>query len=425
MDSKEDKKALRRAKRTFEMVDLVSPSWTIQVPRKKPPHKVISRVSTECAVWAADKFIEYFENFTSIEDYLRYVKREIVSEKYDEGDGQIHDLHHYFFNEDIHPEEMEFDIKFVGKRFHQSVPNEQYVDLLGSVSSHNNESNIPGRELRWMIYEKNTNKCLGFIRFGSPTINSKPRNLWLGKTPDLSIFNRHAAMGFVIVPSQPFGYNYLGGKLLALLCCSHFARETLNEVFEKDIALFETTSLYGSTTDASQYDGLKPFMRYKGLTESKFLPLLHDTKFHELHDQFTVWNNNVPLTENWASSKKMKRQGKMVSIIKNSLSADKKLGIPEHERLKELNRVLELAGGLTQKKRTYFCEYGYSNVREVILGEQKELLRGQNWEKHELDNIIKWWKKKATKRYEKLKAEGRFRTKVELWTDDDDIQIIR
>jgi len=425
MDSKEDKKALRRAKRTFEMVDLVSPSWTIQVPRKKPPHKVISRVSTECAVWAADRFIEYFENFTSIEDYLRYVKREIVSEKYDEGDGQIRNLHHYFFNEDIHPEEMEFDIKFVGKRFHQSVPNEQYVNLLGSVSSHNNESNIPGRELRWMIYEKNTNKCLGFIRFGSPTINSKPRNLWLGRAPDLSIFNRHAAMGFVIVPSQPFGYNYLGGKLLALLCCSHFARETLNEVFEKDIALFETTSLYGSTTDASQYDGLKPFMRYKGLTESKFLPLLHDTKFHELHNQFTVWNDNVPLTENWASSKKMKRQGKMVSIIKNSLSADKKLGTPEHERLQELNRVLELAGGLTQKKRTYFCEYGYSNVREVILGEQKELIRGQNWEKHELDNIIKWWKKKATKRYEKLKAEGRFRTKVELWTDDDDIQIIR
>jgi hypothetical protein len=118
---------------------------------------------------------------------------------------------------------------------------------------------------------RNTQTCLGFIRFGSPTINSKPRNIWLGQAPNLSIFNRHAAMGFVIVPSQPFGYNYLGGKLLALLCCSHYARETLNDVFEKDIALFETTSLYGSTTDASQYDGLKPFMRYKGLTESKFL----------------------------------------------------------------------------------------------------------------------------------------------------------
>ena len=36
-----------------------------------------------------------------------------------------------------------------------------------------------------------------------------------------------------------------------------------------------------------------------------------------------------------------------------------------------------------------------------------------------------WWKKKAGKRYDKLKAEGRFRNNVELWTEDDDIQIIR
>ena len=158
-----------------------------------------------------------------------------------------------FFNEDIHPQDMEFDIKFVGNRFQNSVPQEHYVNLLKAVSSLNNEANIPGRELRWMVYEKNTKKVVGFIRFGSPIINSKPRNLWLGKAPDLTIFNRHSAMGFVIVPSQPFGYNYLGGKLLALLCCSHFARETVNDVFEKDIGLFETTSLYGSATTCSQY----------------------------------------------------------------------------------------------------------------------------------------------------------------------------
>ena len=452
MDSKEDKKALRRAKRTFEIVDLVSPSWTIQVPKKRGPHKVIPYVNDKDALWAADRFIEYFENFTSIEDYLRYVKTELVRKKppekkvektvnldsffaYDEKTVESdHPLCEQFLNEDIHPEDMEFDIYYVGDRFSSEkselretlhVDQNEFNVKLDAVSSHNNEGNIPGREMRWVIKERNTQKIVGFIRFGSPTINSKPRNLWLGRAPDLSIFNRHAAMGFVIVPSQPFGYNYLGGKLLALLCCSHLAREKLNKVFEKDIALFETTSLYGSTTDASQYDGLKPFMRYKGLTESKFLPLLHDTKFHELHDKFTEWNANSPLTETWASSKKMKRQAKMVSIIRNSLSGNKKLGVMDHERLQEFNRVLELAGGLTQKKRTYFCEYGYSNVREVILGEQKELLRGPNWDKHELENVIKWWKKKATKRYEKLKAEGRFRTKVELWTDDDDIQIIR
>jgi len=191
----------------------------------------------------------------------------------------------------------------------------------------------------------------------------------------------------------------------------------MNQSFEKDIALFETTSLYGSVTDASQYDGLKPFMRYKGLTESKFLPLLHDDVFHKLHDHFTYLNNNTPLTDNKASSKKMKRQTKMISIVKNSLT--------DKDKLQLLNKTLSAAFGITQKKRFYISDYGYSNVREVILGEQKELLRGQNWEKHELDNIIMWWKKKATKRYEKLKEDGRFRTNVELWTEDDDIQIIR
>ena len=367
------------------------------------------------AVWAADEFIKYFSQMGNIEDYLRFVKKEVIKST-----SSLAPLHDEFFNEDIHPQEMEFDIKFVGSRFQQSVPQEHYGNLLRAVSSHNNESNIPGRELRWMVFEKKTQTCLGFIRFGPPTINSKPRNLWLGQAPNLSIFNRHAAMGFVIVPSQPFGYNYLGGKLLALLCCSHYARETLNEVFEKDIALFETTSLYGSTTDASQYDGLKPFMRYKGLTESKFLPLLHDEAFQRLHDRFTVWNNNQPLTDKKASSKKMKRQTKMISITRNSL---KEYGVDD--KLEQFNSVIQTALSLTQKKRTYFCEYGYSNVKEVILGEQEELVRGPNWDKFYLENIIAWWKKKATKRYEKLKAEDRFRTNVELWTDDDDIQIIR
>ena len=372
-------------------------------------------VPEEFAQLAANEFIKYFSHMGNIEDYMRFVKMQVVS-----GTSRLFSLKDEFFNEDIHPEDMEFEIVRVGgkvKGGSLQVSQEYFTDLLAAVSSHNNEQNVPGRELKWVVFEKNTRKILGFIRFGSPTINSKPRNIWLGKCPDLSIFNRHAAMGFVIVPSQPFGYNYLGGKLLALLCCSHYARERLNEEFEKDIGLFETTSLYGSVTDASQYDGLKPFMRYKGLTESKFLPLLHDDVFHKLHDHFTYLNNNTPLTDNSASSKKMKRQTKMISIIRNSLQ--------DKEKLELFNTTLASAFGITQKKRFYISDYGYSNIREVINGEQEELIRGQNWDKFYLENIISWWKKKATKRYEKLKEEGRFRDKVELWTEDDDIQIIR
>ena len=376
--------------------------------------KVISECSPENALWAAEEFINYFKNFSSIEDYLRFAKGEAVSSVGVLGGISDKDK---FFNEDIHPEDMEFEIKNVGDRFNDEVSQEFYIKYLTATSSHVIEHNIPGRELRWLVREKNSGKIMGFIRFGSPTINSKPRNNWLGRAPDLSVFNRHAVMGFAIVPSQPFGYNYLGGKLLALMCVSHYAREQVSKVFEKDIALFETTSLYGSTTSASQYDGLKPFIRYKGLTDSQFTPLLHKESFHKLHNKFKEWNHGEPLTENRASSKKMKRQNKMISIIRNSLK--------DEEKLNEFNSIIQMAFGLTQRKRAYISDYGYQNVREVILGEHKKLIRGQNWEKFEYDNIIKWWKKKAGKRYEKLKSEGRFRTEVELWTEDEDIQIIR
>ena len=380
--------------------------------------KVIDRVSNEDALWAADRFIEYFQNFGSIEDYLRYAKKEVI--------GKVNNLSAFdeeyslkgeFFNEDVHPQDMDFEVKFVGERFQNGVPQEYYHELLTATSSAIIEKNIPGRELRWIVYEKNCKKIVGFIRFGSPTINSKPRNEWLGKPPDLSVFNRHAVMGFAIVPSQPFGYNFLGGKLLALMCISHYAREQVSKVFEKDIALFETTSLYGSTTSASQYDGLKPFIRFKGLTESKFPPLLHKESFHKLHNKFKEWNHGEPLTENRASSKKLKRQTKMISIIRNSLE--------DKIKLQEFNAIIDMAFTLTQKKRFYMSTYGYENVREVIRGEQDKLVRGQNWDKFYLENIISWWKRKAGKRYDKLKKENRFRDKVELWTEDNDIQIIR
>ena len=107
----------------------------------------------------------------------------------------------------------------------------------------------------------------------------------------------------------------------------------------------------------------------------------------------------------------------MIAWIKKSLK--------DQDKLKEFNDVITMAFGLTQKKRFYISDYGYGNVREVINEEQDKLVPGQNWDKFYLENIISWWKRKATKRYETLKKDNRFRDKVELWTEDDDIQIIR
>ena len=58
--------------------------------------KVIDRISPTTAEWAADEFINYFGHFTSIEDYLRFVKKEVISQT-----SSLFPLHDEFFNEDI------------------------------------------------------------------------------------------------------------------------------------------------------------------------------------------------------------------------------------------------------------------------------------------------------------------------------------
>jgi hypothetical protein len=50
---------------------------------------------------------------------------------------------------------------------------------------------------------------------------------------------------------------------------------------------------------------------------------------------------------------------------------------------------------------------------------------GENYEKFHLKNVIDWWKNKASNRYDTLKAEGRLRTTLEVWTNDTNIDIIR
>ena len=79
----------------------------------------------------------------------------------------------------------------------------------------------------------------------------------------------------------------------------------------------------------------------------------------------------------------------MISIIKNSLQ--------DTEKLNEFNSVIDMAFNLTEKKRFYISDYGYGNVREVISGEQDKLVRGQNWDKFYLENIMAWWKKRHLK----------------------------
>jgi hypothetical protein len=369
------------------------------------------------AMYAANVFVDYFSSFGRIDDYLRRVKLERMSNYPSSlpGMGPQDDM---FSNFSMHPNDMEFECR--------EVTNEIFVNYLEIVTSHAVEVSVPGKSIKWVVYEKNSGQIAGFIRLGSPTINSKPRNMFLGKPLDthsaevMKRFNDSTIMGFIIVPTQPFGYNYLGGKLLASICCSHLTKNVLDTKYGGPFCMFETTSLYGTTKSVSQYDGMKPFLRHKGETVSDFAPLINDDNFHKLKNWFEDKNDGQPLVDKDASSRKLKTQTKMISIIKNSLK-----NVDEDAYNKFVKTYVD-AKGLTEQKRAYMSDYGYSNVKEYMNMETDTLIKKDNYDRYSFEGVVEWWRKKAVNRFETLKSEGRLRTELETWnTNPSDIDIIR
>ena len=354
----------------------------------------MSLLSESDAIWAADQFIEYYSKFNRIDDYMRFVKQSRIQNS----SGKLFGPEDEIFSDfSVQPNDMSFTIHEVdtSSKPKTKYNQELYSEILNMTASNAIEEAIPGRTIKWIVTEDNTNKVIGVVRFGSPTINSKPRNDYFGEVLPLSKINHEFVMGFNIVPVQPFGYNYLGGKLLALLASSNELKRQFNAKYGTDLQYFETTSLYGTTKGVSMYDGLKPYIRHIGDTESNFLPLFHDDYFREM---FWWFNNNANDGERLISadksSKKLKIQTKMISIIIKSLRDDSKLN--------EFKQSIDHAKTLTEKKRYYISKFGY-----------------------EPEEVIEWWKVKATRRHEKLLQDNKLRTELELWTADSNLQIIR
>ena len=376
-------------------------------------------LSKSDAYHAANVFTDFFASMERIDDYMRHVKLERM-DSYDNtlpGFGPETDL---FDSPDMHPNDMDISLQVVsGSKLHM------YLEITTSAAI---EASIPGKSLCLLVRENNTGTYLGMIRLGSPTINSKPRNQWLGNPLDslnpevMRRFNQSAIMGFAIVAAQPFGFNALGGKLCAAICCSHEVRRLLNEKYDTNYCMFETTSLYGSTKSSSQYDGMKPFLRHNGLTVSNFAPLINDTRFRELDQWFRERNEGEYIIDKEASSRKLKTQTRMVGLIKSALKEY------DEDAYKKFTESYTKALGLTEQKRSYVSTYGYEaqSVKDYLNLKRDDLVKAENFDRFELESVIDWWRNKAARRYDTLKSENRLRTQQETWNvNPEKIDIIR
>ena len=363
------------------------------------------------ALYCSKAFQDYFADFGSIEQYMRDEKIKSLDSI---GSSLFPPEDDLFSDFTMHPKDMDIDVC--------ELNSDVWDTLLNITSSHINKAPV-GRNIELAVKENNTGKILGFIRLGSPVIYMKPRNemlgqVWIQNKEFPRRFNDSSMMGFVIVPAQPFGYNYLGGKLLSAICTSHTVREICNKKYDMNLCLFETTSLYGSTKSVSQYDGMKPYIRFKGLTESDMVPMMHGERYLALKEyvEDKVGGDILGIDES-TTSRKLRTFTKIIAMTKAALK-----GTPEGDLFE---KTIEDAKNLTEKKRYYISDYGFSNMVDYVNGKTDTLIKGENYEKHELKNLVEWWRSKAINRYETLKSEGRLRTELEVWTSGKDIQIIR
>ena len=117
----------------------------------------------------------------------------------------------------------------------------------------------PGRFVKFLITDGNMDnpRYLGVISMSSDVITITDRDKYIGWTPDDKLKNKrlaHSAIGSCIMSTQPFGYNFLGGKLIAALVTAETVRNAWQALYNQLLVGITTTSLYGSY---SMYNSLK------------------------------------------------------------------------------------------------------------------------------------------------------------------------
>jgi hypothetical protein len=150
-------------------------------------------------------------------------------------------------------------------------------------STMKNNSNI-GRNLNFIVRDKVSKKYLGVICISSDFLDLTPRDNFIGWSRELKTQGgmiNHTAIGSTIVPLQPLGYNYVGGKLLALLCLSNPVQELWEKLYGDKLVSVTTTSLYGKTKAGglSQYDNLDHWLPMGFTSGSVSFEPLTDTRY--------------------------------------------------------------------------------------------------------------------------------------------------
>ena len=244
----------------------------------------------------------------------------------------------------------------------------------------------PGRNQKYYVKDRTTDKILGLVSLGSDVTSIKVRDDFLGwKKEDK--FEKHklnnTAIASTIVCVQPLGFNMLGGKLIASMTTSSNVREQWKKDYDDLLVGITTTSLYGIH---SQYNGI-PLWKTLGESNGKILIKPDDSVY-------LIWNQ-------WLKENHYEEHLKAVSNTG-----------PKQNVINRIFRHLEIKPKNYEhgfKRGVYFANI-YENGKEFLRSEIKEedLIMKPKYQQ-DTDYINNWWKPKAIRRYTKLFDDNRIK----------------
>ena len=261
----------------------------------------------------------------------------------------------------------------------------------------------PGRNVKINVKDRVSGKLLGQISLASDVTSMGVRDNFIGWSKDNKFVDgklNHTTIASTIVCTQPLGYNFLGGKLVAMMTTVPEVRNHWKTKYGQTLIAVGTTSLYGIH---SQYNGI-PLFKTLGESAGK-ISLKPEDKFydpwhHWLKENRAEWYKQNITEERARNGANMGYESNgPVSGIKQKILGKifKECGIKANEYHHGFKRGVYLAM-MYENGREFLCK----QIEEDALVLKPKFEQG-------VEYINKWWKKHAISRYSKLYDEGRIK----------------
>lgn len=260
----------------------------------------------------------------------------------------------------------------------------------------------PGRNVKIYIKDRVSGKILGMISLASDVTSLGVRDTYIGWTQDNKYKDgklNHTTIASTIVCTQPLGYNFLGGKLIACMATSEVVRKHWKEKYGQTLIAVGTTSLYGIH---SQYNGI-PHFKTLGESAGKVATKPDDSVYEPWH--------------HWIKENKSEEYA-IQTAEKEGVD-----GPATGVKQKVINMIFKEVGIKAShyqhgfKRGVYFAQM-YENGNEFLRNEitEDQLIMKDKFVQSD-EYTMKWWKPKAIKRYEKLHEEGRIKPESLFYLD--------